>query len=109
MTEEEAKTKICPKTFGIPDERDEYGSGIRQGGPYKCFASGCMAWRWLPSVSLAQAREHLAAGMKINAIKALREAFPSYGLLEAKQVIDGDRPWPREDLQGYCGIFGAPQ
>lgn len=36
VTEDEAKTKLCPETFGkMMDEQDQ-----------KCEGSACMAWRW---------------------------------------------------------------
>jgi hypothetical protein len=40
MTEEEAKTKICPM---IPGEADWDARQVR---PAHCIASQCMAWRW---------------------------------------------------------------
>jgi hypothetical protein len=43
---EEARKKICPFTFSIPEQRTEDGCGIREGGPWQCLADGCMAWRW---------------------------------------------------------------
>ena len=39
LTEKEAKDKWCPQTMpSIP--------GDRNGGPFPCAASECMAWRW---------------------------------------------------------------
>ena len=46
MTEEEAKTKTCHLSIGLPPIYDQSGVGIRDGGPWACLASGCMAWRW---------------------------------------------------------------
>ncbi len=46
MTEEEARGKICPV---LP---------LDQGAPAMCFASGCMAWRWLDEPSCADRRGH---------------------------------------------------
>ena len=41
LTEKEAKTKWCHRTFPT-------GAGDRNNGPFCCEASECMAWRWLP-------------------------------------------------------------
>lgn len=107
MTEEEAKTKWCPAFRG-----NDHGINRpleMENLIGRCLGSACMAWRWLLSTDLARARACLAEGRKIDAIKALREAFPGYGLLEAKQVIEGERPWPSDDREGFCGLAGAPQ
>lgn len=45
ITEAEAKTKWCPFTFTVPEQRGPDGCGIREGGPWTCSASLCMAWR----------------------------------------------------------------
>ncbi|MCC8967894.1 hypothetical protein H8A95_37695 [Bradyrhizobium sp. Pear76] len=45
-TEEEANDKICPHTFHIVEIRGDDGVGIREGGPWSCRGSRCMAWRW---------------------------------------------------------------
>lgn len=36
VTEDEAKTKLCPETFGKPMAEEDQ----------KCEGSACMAWRW---------------------------------------------------------------
>ncbi len=46
LTEEQAKTKQCHLSFAVPEIRGSDGSGIRQGGPWACATTGCMAWRW---------------------------------------------------------------
>jgi hypothetical protein len=46
LTEAEARKKICPASFSRPDDRAPDGTGIMQGGPWNCYASECMAWRW---------------------------------------------------------------
>ncbi len=45
FTETEAKTKICPLTYSIPEVRGSHGQGFREYGPWNCIASDCMAWR----------------------------------------------------------------
>ena len=46
MTEDEAKTKMCPNSYGI--QRFVENGIIRKGTVVgNCCASGCMAWRWL--------------------------------------------------------------
>ncbi len=40
MTEDEAKAKQCPFSFGVPEIRGSDGSGIR------CCTVHCMAWQW---------------------------------------------------------------
>ena len=82
MTEDEAKKKVCPATFGIPDERDEYGSGIRQGGPWKCIGSACMAWRHKGQIGIGPRGER------------------------RDRDLDGMTKWVSD---GYCGLAGAPQ
>jgi hypothetical protein len=47
LSETDAKAKTCPLSVLVPDQRDALtGDGIRQGGPWGCAGSGCMAWRW---------------------------------------------------------------
>ena len=43
MTEEEAKTKWCPQCVSQTDGDAEYSQ--------RCLGSGCMAWRWIWTVS----------------------------------------------------------
>lgn len=88
MTEDEAKNKVCPKTFGIHDERDQYGGGIRQGGPHKCFASGCMAW-----VETSVTRVVLTNG----AVVEPGQFYMRSSVAREERHVTG----------GYCSLFGA--
>lgn len=63
MTEEEAKTKVCPQTFGIPEIRTADGCGIREGGPWKCIGSACMMWRWVQYYEERPAGAHGYCGL----------------------------------------------
>lgn len=46
ISEAEAKTKWCPFTYGVPEQRDQFsGQGIRESGPWTCCTTNCMAWR----------------------------------------------------------------
>ena len=45
MIEEQAKDKICPLSFAVQEIRSGNGDGLREGGPWNCFGSRCMAWR----------------------------------------------------------------
>ena len=44
ISEEHAKSKWCPFTFGVPELRGPDGQGFREAGPWTCSASHCMAW-----------------------------------------------------------------
>lgn len=62
LTEAEAGTKICPLSFGVREIRGHDGCGIREGGPWNCSASKCMAWRWggyksVPSATVTNQNE----------------------------------------------------
>ncbi len=88
MTEDEAKAKVCPKTFGIPDERDEYGSGIREGGPWKCRGSGCMAW----------------AETSVTRVVLTNGAVVEPGQVYMRSSVAREE---RHVTGGYCTLFGA--
>lgn len=80
LSEEEAKTKLCPFTFTAPEQRGADGTGIMQGGPWHCLASNCMAWRKKETAKFARdaEREFRQTGRRL------------------------------ESDTGYCGLAGAP-
>jgi hypothetical protein len=47
MTEDEARMKLCPLTYGRTRE-DYSAGGIKQtiSGEQRCRGSGCIMWRW---------------------------------------------------------------
>jgi hypothetical protein len=45
ISEADAKTKWCPFTYSVPEQRGPDGCGIREGGPWTCCTTHCMAWR----------------------------------------------------------------
>lgn len=97
MTEEEAKTKTCWRSIGVAPVYAPDGGGIRDGGPWPCVGSDCMAWRWLPS---GDNRD------KIEAIRAHREKHGS-DLRTAKEAVEASWSDPKE--RGFCGLAGAPR
>lgn len=48
VTENEAMAKTCHASFAAAEIRTADGTGLREGGPWQCLASECMAWRWVP-------------------------------------------------------------
>lgn len=83
MTEDEAKTKWCPLANAHGDSMlrgtEPSGKLVRDWQHTLCIGSACMAWRWLPEMSIKD------------------------GILHAGDVIGGQ---PVE--MGYCGAFGKP-
>ncbi len=56
ISDAEAKTKWCPFSFSVPEQRDQFsGQGIREGGPWTCCTTFCMAWR--PAETVGGKRE----------------------------------------------------
>ena len=103
MTEEEARKKWCPASFAIPEQRSPSGDAGREGGPWMCVASKCMAWRWDPNsperqftIGPASDIHHLGAGW--------------FGAGDQKDVPPGHLRYSRDnpDRRGYCGLAGAP-
>lgn len=48
ISETEAKEKICHRSIGVrPVYHPTDGQQIRDGGPWGCIGSECMAWRWV--------------------------------------------------------------
>lgn len=84
MTEDEAKTKMCG---GPPAAAAAayYRAGATVDAPMRCIGSACMAWRGRPN-----------AGFEARAERAFR--------------IEGRRLKPEpHDVDGFCGLAGAPQ
>jgi len=47
-SEEAAKSKTCPLSIPVnPIYHPLDGQGVREGGPWPCVGSECMAWRWV--------------------------------------------------------------
>lgn len=98
MTEDEAKTRVCFQTFGIPDVRDENGCGIMQGGPWLCRASDCMAWR----THRVEAKVY-----RRNADGSDAYSFPA---TDASPFLAKPSEFRVEPAapDGYCGLAGSP-
>lgn len=58
ISETEAKTKWCPFTFGVPEQRGADGCGLREGGPWTCCTTNCMAWRPAETPEYGRAADH---------------------------------------------------
>jgi len=82
MTEEEAKTKVCPRTMGPS------GSLCAP-----CIASDCMAWRWYGVLSNGTRHDSPEAAWAAKH----PELPPASGGMN-----QGDTPL------GYCGLARAP-
>lgn len=118
-TEAEAKTRWCPLSRAIVWNDSETllaaGANLKADGEpaSMCIASACMAWRVsAPGQNLSEAKEYLAAGRFIEAIRAFRVAT-GLPLKEAKDALEsirsGDREWPSAEDKGFCGAFGNPK
>jgi len=90
MTEEEAKTKLCPKasTFNASSPWP-WSSEQDDDFPAKCIASACMAWRWIAQPREAETRE-----------------------IALIQDMPGDPPFQYRDYpevigNGFCGLAGG--
>lgn len=73
-TESEARGKICPQSYAVSQI-----DGVREGGPWLCCSSGCMAWRW-------------------------RDKLDSQGRIQFSGLAS-KRP-SIESRRGYCGLAG---
>ena len=103
MTEAEAKTKTCPQSFGVAAEYDGNGNGIRQGGPFSCVGSDCMAWRWkVRDVSSKLSKTPVDGWEHISAEDAMNE-YDIKG--EVWREPDAEAQLRRP---GYCGLAGRP-
>lgn len=94
MTEDEAKTKVCPQTMrGLPDGDK---AGIIVGN---CIGSACMAWR---EAVVPAHQQNIYNKTEAPDGEGWQPMSPS-----ARNVA-----WWRtipETRVGYCGLAGAPQ
>jgi hypothetical protein len=89
MTEEEARNRLCPMSFAIPEIRTDDGCGVRGGGPWMCAASGCLGWRWWDGLSDdGTACHHTPTRM-------------------APRVPETPEGRPLAERRGYCGLAGS--
>lgn len=99
MTEDEAKTKWCPR-------------GLHSFIESKCLGSDCMAWRTVETGSWTRTfREWMDAEQWIEAIKAYRN-YTGATLKDAKDFVDavrgGQKAMPTPEPAGFCGLAGKP-
>ena len=81
MTEDEAKTKVCPRTLGRQPLYDAQVQGVHDGSPDFCIASACMAWRKTKDVYV-----------RPNGHRSDRDLY-------------SDGRW---ETEGFCGLAGRP-
>ncbi len=81
MTEEEAKTKLCPAAYG------------RSSQPAYCIGSACMAFRWADEIERRWTQEP-----------------PEGEGRQRVEAIGGVAHWARthKTPHGYCGLAGEP-
>ena len=96
-TEEQAREKWCPFAkfnTGIAPER------IHDGG-FRCIASDCMAWRWVP---LKVTPEYLDAVRTVAEETGEKPPFAK----AARTVADGPGKLglPSKPFRGFCGLAG---
>ena len=115
LTEEQAKTKWCPKAAqSTPGDSswNRYEDG-RQPHNCNCIASACMAWRSVKAVNIRRP----AAIEGFNDLEWIKEFRSLSGctLREAKEehdsLLSGQEParWSALNQdRGYCGAFGTP-
>ena len=82
MTEDEAKTRVCPQTMHVW----EGAGGVMHNVGAPCIGSACMAWRW---------------GKKFHRSKKTGV------LLEESHLFRNDPDFELV-VHGYCGLAGKP-
>lgn len=113
LTEDEAKTKICPLSFSVAEIRGHDGCGIREGGPWKCIASACMAWRvgapaqdaTFQKVEMREGESPIGDGWAI----AESGTDGPYGKEAYSWNIWLREKAPERLATGFCGAFGKPE
>jgi hypothetical protein len=105
VTEEEAKTRWCPFVRLTADGQGEWHVNRDPSLPsspgdtqaYRCIASACMAWRWLPAPEVQS---------KLVAIRDYREQHNT-DLVTAKNAVEA--AWTKPvATDGFCGLAGRP-
>lgn len=99
ISEADAKTKWCPFTFGVPEQRGADGCGIREGGPWTCCTTLCMAWRTVPP-EIAECTTSLGQMPKGDDWRQIERRDTDYGLRWARTVHNGG---------GFCAAISSPQ
>ncbi len=64
VTEDEAKTKVCPRTIGqFISDAGSYGELQAFNATEKCIDSNCMAWQWLKVTNVNTGKQYGYCGL----------------------------------------------
>ena len=113
MTEDEAKTKWCPKAVvlesyaekasfnvTIKDEQENFG---------RCIGSACMAWRWGIDTRSPAERCFDDTGLNTSEWRAKYRENPASAGCNDHAAFDRMYGKPEQPTHGYCGAFGKPE